>query len=161
MSGEVEVIVATSAFGMGVDKADVRFVYHHDVSESLDAYYQEIGRAGRDGEKAEAVLFYRSENIGVQKYRTGSGKVEPAQVAQVAEMVSKEDGPVHPDQIAEQTDLSKRKLGTVLHRLEDVGAVESLGTGEVALSEEVNVVDAAQAVVEEHDKHKESKRERV
>lgn len=45
MSGQAEVMVATNAFGMGVDKADVRFVYHYDVSESLDSYYQEIGRA--------------------------------------------------------------------------------------------------------------------
>ena len=60
MDGSVGVVVATTAFGMGIDKHDVRWVYHAEVAESLDAYYQEAGRAGRDGEPAEIVLFYRS-----------------------------------------------------------------------------------------------------
>lgn len=71
MGGNADVIVATNAFGMGVDKANVRFVYHYDICDSLDSYYQEIGRAGRDGEKAEAVLFFRTEDLGIQKFHTG------------------------------------------------------------------------------------------
>lgn len=73
LAGQAEVIVATNALGMGVDKADVRFVYHYDPSESLDSYYQEIGRAGRDGGKAEAVLFYRGEDIGSQTFESVAG----------------------------------------------------------------------------------------
>src|SRR5215472_9259260 len=75
MQGDVPVIVATNAFGMGVDKPDIRFVFHADASDSLDAYYQEIGRAGRDGNPAEAVLFYRAQDINAQQYKTGGGNV--------------------------------------------------------------------------------------
>ena len=68
IGGRIPVVVATNAFGMGVDKADIRTIIHFDVPGTLEAYYQEVGRAGRDGKPATAVLLYRSADRQLQEF---------------------------------------------------------------------------------------------
>ena len=68
MAGEYKVMIATKAFGLGIDKPDIRFVYHFEFPDSLESYFQEAGRAGRDGKPAAALLLYRLEDKRIQSF---------------------------------------------------------------------------------------------
>lgn len=131
MNDTSEVVVATTAFGMGIDKPHVRFVFHYDVSESLDAYYQEVGRAGRDGEPARAVLFYLSDDLNLRRFLGTSGHLDPEDVERVARAVQRARGPISRRELAQQTKLSQAKVAATLNWLDEIGVLEVQPTGEV------------------------------
>ena len=118
----LDVVVATTAFGMGIDKPNVRFVVHADIPDSVDSYYQEIGRAGRNGEPADAVLHYREEDLGLRRFFAARSP-DTAALERVFETLLAEERPLTVARLAERLDTTSRRLGGLLNALESAGAL--------------------------------------
>jgi len=113
MSGRLRLVAATSAFGMGIDKPDIRFVVHADVPESPDTYWQEVGRAGRDRATATAVLAYRAEDLSLGRFFT-TPVPKRADVRAVVRAAS-ETGSDDPRELSEHLDFGARKAGRLVN----------------------------------------------
>ncbi|MSR99220.1 ATP-dependent DNA helicase RecQ [Arthrobacter sp. BL-252-APC-1A] len=133
LADELDIVVATTAFGMGIDKPNVRFVVHADVPDSVDSYYQEIGRGGRDGEPTEIFLHYRPEDLGIRRFFAAKSADEDA-LSALYKAVNKRSDPVSAADLRDELDLNARRVSSLLGQLEQSGSVSASDEGYSARS---------------------------
>ena len=127
MRDKLPVIVATNAFGMGVDKANIRFVIHYNLPATVEAYYQEIGRAGRDGLPARGVLLYSPQDRALQEWFIENDAPTPAQTQALYRILPRGLCEVSPFDLQRQTGLNDTRLQVALRQLESAGALRRIG----------------------------------
>ena len=128
-AGQLDVVVATSAFGMGIDKPDIRTVVHAGVPGSIDDYYQEIGRAGRDGEPAAAVLVHDSRTLRIPRSLAARTHLGEATLHGVIDAIENACGQVAVADLVESSGVSAHAVDRVVNELNALGFVALTGSG--------------------------------
>ncbi|MEM5436791.1 ATP-dependent DNA helicase RecQ [Paraburkholderia diazotrophica] len=152
MRGTARVMVATNAFGMGIDKADIRFVVHYQMPGSIDAYYQETGRAGRDGEAARCVLLFDLNDRRVQQFLMLGRYPDRELVERVREALAQNDtastSGVSMHGLAQAIgDIGRNKLQVALRILLDAGLVSRNRARRYVLRNDAQDGDALEAAL--------------
>jgi ATP-dependent DNA helicase RecQ len=126
MRGDHKVMIATKAFGLGIDKPDIRFVYHYEFPDSIETYAQEAGRAGRDGLPSRAVLLYRLEDKRIQSYFLAGRYPKLAELRAVIDAMGT---PASALTLAETAQVGRRRTQVILYLLREAGLVKRAKSG--------------------------------
>ncbi|MET7705661.1 RecQ family ATP-dependent DNA helicase [Micromonospora sp. NPDC005413] len=159
LADQVPIMVATSAFGMGIDKPNIAWVVHMALPDSPDSYFQEIGRAGRDGQPARVLLLWQAEDVGLQRFFSG-GLPNSDELRDLAALLRRK--PATKTELRETTGLGPRKLGQYLSLLEQVGAAEPRARQRISAPRySPDPVDAAAAALAEAERQQTVTRSRT
>ena len=122
-AGQLDVVAATSAFGMGIDKADVRTVVHAGVPAGLDDYYQEIGRAGRDGAPSHAVLVYDPRSLRIPRLFAAQSRIPDAKIRAVTRALADQSSQTTLTELTKASAVSRLVTERVVAELEELGVL--------------------------------------
>jgi ATP-dependent DNA helicase RecQ len=157
MDNKFRVMIATKAFGLGIDKPDIRYVFHFEFPESLETYFQEAGRAGRDGHPSRAVLLFRLEDKRIQSFFSAGRYPRADELRKVLDTLSPHD-PMNAADLAKAAEIGGKRAQVLLYLLRDTGLAISKGSGYVSTDalivddEQIEGLLAAYAERSEHDR---------